>query len=111
MEYGIPFLALEGWERNLYVIGNDGRSLYRMGSGGVADSSYQKGVFDPAEDTFMKIEEELYSQWSDEKQEIEWCYVKEETEEVMEQEQALELEEQWEASGRNLEYQAFADWK
>lgn len=111
LEYGIPFLALEGWERNLYMIGNDGHSLYRIGSGGAADSSYQKGVFDPAEETFMRIDEELYTQWSGEKQEIEWYYVQEGIEVVMDREQALKLEEQWEASGRNLEYQVFADWK
>lgn len=111
LEYGIPLLALEGWERNRYVIGNDGRSLYRMASGGFADTSYQKGVFDPAGELFMKTEEELDSQWSDEKQDIEWYYVQGETEEIMEREQGWELGDQWMASGRNLEYQVFADWK
>lgn len=111
LEYGIPLLALEGWERNLYVIGNDGRTLYRMASGGSADTSYQKGVFDPAGELFMRTEEELYSQWSDEKQDIEWYYVQGETEEIMEREQGEKLGDQWMTSGMNLEYQVFEDWK
>lgn len=111
LEYGIPFLALEGWERNLYVIGNDGRTLYRMASGGSADTSYQKGVFAPAGELFMRTEEELYSQWSDEKQDIEWYYVQGETEEIMEREQGEKMGDQWMTSGMNLEYQVFEDWK
>lgn len=57
---GAPVLAVEGWERNRYIIGNDGY-IYNFGSNGAAYSVCTKYVFDTDADGYRKMVERYYT--------------------------------------------------
>ena len=61
---GEAVLALEGWERNKYVIGDEGY-LYLNGSNSSTETTYIKYKFHLEYDGFLKPLEELYSQGHD----------------------------------------------
>ncbi|MFT3985492.1 MAG: hypothetical protein QM697_16435 [Lachnospiraceae bacterium] len=58
---GKVVLAVEGWDRNRYVIGTDGY-LYCNGSSGAAETTYIKYRFSLEEEGFLEPLEEVYSQ-------------------------------------------------
>lgn len=120
MKNGEVTLALEGWERNQYVLGEDG-SIYCFSSGGAADSSYRKAVFDVTDDDFLMPVEELSSRQDG--SQIRWEYITgpEETgdsenqgnhdDSVITEEEANTKSSSWMDSGRKLEYTLFSDYK
>ena len=58
---GKPVLAVEGWDRNRYVIGEDG-FIYNCGSSGASFTTYFKYRFNPDKENFLEPIEEIYSQ-------------------------------------------------
>lgn len=53
-------LALEGWERNRYILGEDGY-IYYFGSSEASDDTYWKAKFNITNNNFLSPPEELYS--------------------------------------------------
>lgn len=84
---GQPILAVEGWERNTYVLGTDGY-LYNCGSSGADRTEWSKYRFDPAAEGYLETVEQVS---------------------VPEDGQAaIEIGEGWMASGASLPYIPFA---
>lgn len=54
---GQPVLAVEGWERNRYVVGGDG-FLYNAGSSGADQHQGGKYRFDPSREDFLELVEQ-----------------------------------------------------
>lgn len=112
---GEVVMAIEGWERCLYVIGEDGY-LYQSGSYSAWESYYTKGKFNPEYEGYLEPVEELYSYYSHNGEEAEpdWRYRKNsaESEAVhIEREAALELGEGWMTSGMKLDYTLFSEYE
>lgn len=57
---GAPVLAIEGWERNRYIIGNDGY-IYNSGSAGAAYGVCTKYVYDTDVNGYLKMTERYYT--------------------------------------------------
>lgn len=55
---GQPVLAVEGWERNTYVLGADGY-LYNCGSSGADRTQWNKYLFDPTDPDFLEEVEQV----------------------------------------------------
>lgn len=55
---GQPVLAVEGWERNTYVLGADGY-LYNCGSSGADRTQWNKYRFDPAAEGYLETVEHI----------------------------------------------------
>ncbi|WP_191400047.1 M56 family metallopeptidase [Flavonifractor sp. An306] len=56
---GQPVLAVEGWERNRYVVGEDGY-LYNAGSSGADQHQGNKYRFDPSRADFLELAEQTH---------------------------------------------------
>ena len=56
---GQPVLAVEGWERNRYVVGEDGY-LYNAGSSGADQHEGNKYRFDPSRADFLELVEQTH---------------------------------------------------
>lgn len=56
---GQPVLAVEGWERNRYVVGGDGY-LYNAGSSGADQHEGSKYRFDPSRGDFLELVEQTH---------------------------------------------------
>ena len=84
---GQPVLAVEGWERNTYVLGADGY-LYNFGSSGADRTQWNKYRFDSTAPDFLE--------------EVEHVSVPENGQE------AVEVGEGWMASGVSIPYIPFA---
>ena len=56
---GQPVLAVEGWERNRYVVGEDGY-LYNAGSSGADQHQGNKYRFDPSRADFLELVEQTH---------------------------------------------------
>ena len=84
---GQPVLAVEGWERSTYVLGEDG-FLYHCGSSGADRTEWNKYRFDPAAEGYLET--------------VEHISVPEDGQE------AVEVGEGWMASGLSLPYLSFA---
>lgn len=109
---GEAVLAIEGWERCLYVIGEDGY-LYQSGSYSAWENYYTKGKFNPEFAGYLEPVEELYSHMGT-TEEQEWKYIQNasESEAVpMEGDAALELGEGWLDTGKKLEYTLFSEYR
>ena len=87
LEDGQPVLAVEGWERSTYVLGEDG-FLYHCGSSGADRTEWNKYRFDPAAEGYLET--------------VEHISVPEDGQE------AVEVGEGWMASGLSLPYLSFA---
>ena len=115
--------ALEGWERNRYVAGQDG-FIYNDGSGGACNSVYIKYRFDPSAEGYLVPLEGLHSWPSDDPQAVEclWLHLTDleevaaiwETEPRPElelpQAEALALGDGWMASGAALDVTSFSQY-
>lgn len=55
---GQPVLAVEGWERSLYVVGTDG-FLYHQGSSGAGRTEWYKYRFDPKMEGYLEMVERV----------------------------------------------------
>lgn len=84
---GQPVLAVEGWERNTYVLGTDGY-LYNCGSSGADRTEWDKYRFEPSAEGYLET--------------VEHISVPENGQE------AIEIGEGWMASGASLPYISFA---
>lgn len=114
---GDVVLALEGWERCLYVIGEDGY-LYKFGSSSVWEGNYTKYRFNSQYEDFLEPVEEIYSYmdrkvnsmgtvcWQHKTHPVEVGAV-----ESLEREEALAIGEEWMTSGRELEYILFSQYE
>lgn len=125
LNQGEPVLAVEGWERNLFVVGRDG-CLYNRGSSSAWESNYTKYRFNPAYEDYLEPIEEIHSYWSETKQDKEWVHLTDTkdilsfyqdgienvtADIIMDAELAYETGEQWMESGMIFEYELFEDWK
>ncbi len=109
---GEAVLAIEGWERCLYVVGEDGY-LYQSGSYSVWENYYTKGKFNPEYEGYLEPVEELYSHMGTTKKQ-EWKYMQNASENEavpMERDAALELGENWMNNGKKLEYTLFSEYR
>lgn len=84
---GQPVLAVEGWERNLYVLGEDGY-LYHCGSSGADQTEWNKYRFNPAAADYLET--------------VEHISVPENGQE------AVKMGDAWMASGISIPYSSFA---
>lgn len=110
-----PVLAVEGWERCLYVVGEDGY-LYRFGSSSAWEGSYTKCKFNKEYEDYLEPLEELYSYYfhNGENAEPRWKYregMAESEATDIDQEIALVLGEGWMESGRKLDYTLFSGYE
>lgn len=113
-------MAVEGWERNRYVIGEDGY-LYNSGSSGANDSCYLKYKFNMNYEDFLEPIEELYSK--DSANSVWWEHVTnpkaigkiEHTEKqedlLIDEEEAYAIGEAWMKSGIEIDYTLFSEYK
>ncbi len=104
--------AVEGWERCLYVIGEDG-FLYQAGNSSAWEGSYKKYKFNLECDGFLELIEEIYS-YMDTSGKVAWKHVPEfkTSEEAvnLEQKEALSIGDGWMNSGKKLDYISFAEY-
>lgn len=118
-------LAVEGWERNRYVIGENGY-LYQNGSSGASESTYIKYKFSLEQEGFLVPIEKLYSQPNlyaeSARDEIWWEHVTNaddigtieftgKHEELwMSGDEAIALGEAWLSSGIAIDYTRFSEY-
>lgn len=113
-------LAIEGWNRNQYVIGKDGY-IYNSGSLGASDSTYLKLNFNTNYENYLEPVEKIQSQY-DSDTDIWWEYAtnpeglkrieqsgKHEDLRIS-QEDALAIGKAWMESGEKLDYTLFSDY-
>ncbi|MBQ7775549.1 MAG: hypothetical protein IJ379_06480 [Lachnospiraceae bacterium] len=117
---GEAVLAIEGWERCLYVIGEDGY-LYQNGSSSAWEGTYTKYRFNPEYEDFLEPIEEIYSYMGTEG-DVCWKYIinpvdigseeelKKNEADTINEEDALTMGEGWIASGMKLEYTLFSEY-
>ena len=82
-----PVLAVEGWERSLYVVGTDG-FLYHQGSSGAGRTEWYKYRFDPKMEGYLETVEQVS--------------------EPEDGQNAMTVGEGWMASGMTIPYTPFA---
>lgn len=83
---GQPVLAVEGWERSTYVLGEDG-FLYHCGSSGADRTEWDKYRFDPAAEGYLETVEHVS--------------------EPENGQEAVEVGDAWMSSGASLPYISF----
>ncbi len=121
MVNGESTLAIEGWERCLYVIGQDGY-IYQNGSGGAWDSTFTKYRFNPEYEGFLEPIEKLYS-CGDPGVDYWWEHITnpedigaiEYTEKhedlIIDQDEALAAGQAWMESGAVIHYTLFSEYR
>jgi hypothetical protein len=119
---GKAALAIEGWERCLYVIGKDGY-LYNSGSSGADESTYTKYKFSLEKEDFLEPVEEFYSYYSYDGNETLWEHITnpedinviEYTEKhldlLTDEDEAETMGESWMESGIEIDYTLFEDYE
>lgn len=105
---GEAVLAIEGWERCLYVIGEDGY-LYRNGNSSAWESSYTKCRFNPEWEDFLEPVEEIYS-YMGTAGEVCWKYKANSAVESLDNKSALALIEGWIAQRKEPDYTVFSEY-
>ncbi len=109
---GKPVLAIEGWERCLYVVGEDGY-LYQSGSYSSWENYYTKCRFNPEYEDYLEPVKEIYS-YMGVNGEQDWKYkgkpAEDSAAESMDGEAARGLGEEWMNGGRRLEYTLFREY-
>lgn len=118
---GKPVLAIEGWERNRYVIGKDGY-LYNSGSGGASYTSFYKYNFKPELEGCLEPLEEVYSQGD--ANDYWWEHItnpedigvieytgKHEDLIIPDEDEAFSIGKSWMESGMKIEYTLFSDYR
>jgi hypothetical protein len=118
---GKATLAIEGWERCLYVIGKDGY-LYNSGSNGSEESIYTKYSFSLEREDFLEPVEEIYSYYSYDDNKKLWEHItnpedinvieyKEKHQDLLiDENKALTMGEAWMESGIEIDYTLFSDY-
>ena len=116
---GRVVLALEGWERNLYVVGADGY-LYNSTSSSASEGSTVKYLFDLQQEDFLQPVEGIYGYGEYDRickkhitnlSEIHGLEdVRNYETELMDMNEALAMEEAWMASGKALNYSTFTEY-
>jgi hypothetical protein len=116
---GKATLAIEGWERCLYVIGKDGY-LYNSGSSGSEESIYTKYSFSLEREDFLEPVEEIYSYYSYDDNKKLWEHItnpedinvieyKEKHQDLLiDENKALTMGEAWMESGIEIDYTLFS---
>jgi hypothetical protein len=116
---GKATLAIEGWERCLYVIGKDGY-LYNSGSNSSEESIYTKYSFSLAQEDFLEPVEEIYSYYSYDDNKKLWEHItnpedinvieyKEKHQDLLiDENKALTMGEAWMESGIEIDYTLFS---
>jgi beta-lactamase regulating signal transducer with metallopeptidase domain len=112
---GKAALAIEGWERCLYVIGKDGY-LYNSGSSGADESTYTKYKFSLEKEDFLEPVEEFYSYYSYDGNEKLWEHITN-PEDInvidllTDEDEAETMGESWMESGIEIDYTLFEDYE
>ncbi len=118
---GEAVLAIEGWEKNLFVIGKDGY-LYREGISNVSEGSTIKYKFNPGYENFLEPIEGFYS-YMGSSGEICEKFITDPASinsvedvinydaDIMDKEKAWAIENSWMASGMKLDYTLFSEYQ
>jgi hypothetical protein len=118
---GKATLAIEGWERCLYVIGKDGY-LYNSGSNGSEESVYIKYSFSLEREDYLEPVEEVYSYYSYDDNKKLWEHItnpedinvieyKEKHQDLLiDENKALTMGEAWMELGIEIDYTLFSDY-
>jgi hypothetical protein len=118
---GKTTLAIEGWERNRYIIGKDGY-LYNNGSSSSTETTYTKYKFSTEREDFLEPVEEVYSYYSYDDNEELWEhitnpedigvieYAEKHQELLIDEAEACSLGESWTESGTLIDYTLFSEY-
>jgi hypothetical protein len=118
---GKATLAVEGWNRNRYIIGEDGY-LYNNGSSSSTETTYTKYKFSTEREDFLEPVEKIYSYYSYDDDEELWEhitdpedigvieYAEKHQELLIDEAEAETMGESWMESGTLIDYTLFSEY-
>ena len=116
---GEPVLAVEGWERNRYIIGNDG-CIYNFGSSGAAYGTCTQYVYDTDADGYLKMLERYYTfddgngieaRHVTDPEDTEIGFTGEHNGEIVTKEEYMEASDKWARLGIQINYMPFGQYQ